>query len=226
MDIPSEVFYYESIGSTQEEARKKGDGIHWTTDQTCGRGRYERVWYSEPGRTLAVSICLPAYMKHPKPYLIGMAVALCVAEELDLQVQWPNDLLLNGKKVAGLLTEIYGRLPIIGIGLNLSQTEFPTEIEHRATSLVLAGRSVIEPNDALARILESIKRFEPALENWNEISQRWLQRDRTEGKIFKLQDGRMGTAQGITEEGFLIWNDTVTTEIVPVAEALWGYREL
>jgi BirA family transcriptional regulator, biotin operon repressor / biotin---[acetyl-CoA-carboxylase] ligase len=165
-------------------------------------------------------------MMHPKPYLLGMAFALAIAEEFDLQVQWPNDLLLNGKKVAGLLTEIYARLPIIGIGLNLSQKSFPSEVDHRATSLVLAGRPELDPESAFRRILATLTAFEPVPDDWSDLYHRWLSRDRTEGKIFKLQDGRMGTAQGITNEGFLIWSDTVTEEIVPVAEALWGYSDL
>lgn len=226
MDIPADFYYYASIGSTQEEARKKGDGVHWTSNQTAGRGRFERVWHSEPGQNLALSICFPAYMMHPKPYLLGMSFSLAVAEEFELQVQWPNDLILKGKKIGGFLTEIYGRLPIVGFGFNLNQTEFPTEIEHRATSLKLATGVESNPEATLERLLEALRRFDGVPNEWSEIADRWQARDRTEGKIYKLQDGRMGTAKGITKEGFLIWTDTVDEVIVPVAEALWGYSEL
>jgi BirA family transcriptional regulator, biotin operon repressor / biotin---[acetyl-CoA-carboxylase] ligase len=222
MILPNHVIELTQTGSTQDDARRAGFGIFWTANQTKGKGRYEREWFCEPGGALAVSICFESYRHHIRPYLVGMAVAIAVAEEFDLQVQWPNDLVLNGKKVAGILTEVFEGLIVVGLGLNLNCCEFPEDIEVRATSLVKEGREPVEPISALERVLGAIRQFDPAPADWEDIKDRWAVRDMTAGKSFTLTDGRIGKAVGVNEIGALIWSDGKITETVTVGEALWG----
>jgi biotin-[acetyl-CoA-carboxylase] ligase BirA-like protein len=222
MILPGRVFELSQTASTQNDARNAGFGIFWTGNQTQGRGRYERQWFARPGEALAVSICFEAYRHHMRPYLIGMAVALVAAEEFDLQVQWPNDLVLNGKKVAGILTEVYDGLIIVGLGLNLSTSEFPEELSVKATSLEREGRSVVTPQEAFHRLVRGLESFETVPLEWSDLAERWALRDQTPGKRFLLSDGRAGSAVRVTEDGSLLWTDGVNEQTVTVGEALWG----
>lgn len=224
MTIDGSVVYYPSVESTQTEAKRTLLGVHWTTDQTAGKGRFDRQWYSEPGQSLAVSICLPSYKGFERPYLIGMWICLALAAEFDLRVQWPNDLVLNRRKVCGVLTEIIDGVPVVGFGLNVGPMTFPVEIASRASSLANEGRMEGSAEDVFQRIMLRLRGLEPVPMTWQEIAVQWHSRDETKGKIFKLQDGRIGAAEGISEGGELIWNDHGTIELVTCADALWGFN--
>src|SRR5579875_3239990 len=119
--------------------------------QSAGRGRLGRTWHSPPGTNLYCSVVLrpplaPAAV--PQIALVaGVAVAAAVAETttLAVEIKWPNDVLVGGRKVAGVLTELEAELErvrfvIVGIGVNLNTTAFPAELAARATSLALAER--------------------------------------------------------------------------------------
>jgi len=112
-----------------------------TDDQTAGRGRFKRVWVSPPHTNLALSYCLPlALLKHPPataPLLLALS-ARAVLEPLGFQthIKWPNDLLLQGKKCAGILTETFDGWMVIGIGLNVNMPPRALEqIDRPASSL-------------------------------------------------------------------------------------------
>lgn len=222
MTLSGPVVEYPSIGSTQDEARRLLTGIHWTTDQTAGRGRFDRVWHAEPGQSVAVSLALPAYQGFEKPYLIGMWVGLAVAEEFDLGIQWPNDLVLNGKKVSGLLTEIVDGVPIVGIGINVGRIEFPPALSERATSFANEDHLHLSANAVFDRLVDCLRRADEVPSEWSEISLKWQQFDRTKGKVFRLQDGPVGMAKGVSSEGELLLDVGGEVRTVPVAEALWG----
>jgi BirA family transcriptional regulator, biotin operon repressor / biotin---[acetyl-CoA-carboxylase] ligase len=222
--LPTRIFHLDQTESTQKDAKSAGFGIYWTTCQTAGVGRYSRTWFANPGESVAVSICLEAYCDHPKPYLLGMAVAVAVAEEFNLNVQWPNDLVIDGKKVAGILTEIHHGLPVIGIGLNVLTEKFPVDIAQRATSLKLAGRELETVEAVAERIFSAIRQIDPVPSEWSDLRESWDEHDATVGKLFTLHDGRVGVAQRVTEAGALLWSDGTSSEIVTVAEALWGFQ--
>ncbi len=221
MNISNQIIHLQETTSTQDDAKNAGFGVFWTSHQTEGRGRFDRQWFTPQGEALAVSMCLNEYTQNPRPYLLGMTVATAIAESFNLELQWPNDLVLNGKKIGGILSEIHQGVPVIGIGLNLLTTTFPEELANRASSIVASGRPSISPEAALNQLIEALRDFEPIPETWSQLSDRWLKRDMTPGKVFQLTDGRVGVAQNITEEGFLLWSDTFSIEVVTVAEALW-----
>jgi BirA family biotin operon repressor/biotin-[acetyl-CoA-carboxylase] ligase len=125
--------------------------------QTAGRGRQGRVWTAPPGRALLCSVVLrdpPRLL----PLLAGVAVAGVVGPKA--RVKWPNDVLVDGLKVAGILVEgrPAERWAVLGIGLNVAvrESDFPSELEGRAGTLGLAPEDV-EP--VLERLLGSLSRW-------------------------------------------------------------------
>ena len=171
-----------------------------------------------------MSIALPENRGFAKPYLVAMWITLALAVEFDLRVQWPNDLVLNGKKVCGVLTEIVDGVPVIGFGFNIGRMTFPPEITHRASSFLNEGREVGTAVEVLERVVLMLTELEPAPESWSAMAEKWSAFDDTKGKLFRLQDGRLGTAEGISELGELIWNAHGHFEMVTCADALWGFN--
>jgi BirA family biotin operon repressor/biotin-[acetyl-CoA-carboxylase] ligase len=118
--------------------------------QTAGRGRMGRSWYSEPENGLYVSMVLrPQVPTTMAPlFTLGAAVAMHNAVErdtrVDVDIKWPNDLLVGGKKVCGILAEIQAEVDrvntlVVGLGLNVNHAGLPEDIAERATSLRIAS---------------------------------------------------------------------------------------
>ncbi|HEV8191104.1 MAG TPA: biotin--[acetyl-CoA-carboxylase] ligase, partial [Ktedonobacterales bacterium] len=139
------ILYYPALGSTNTQAMQlarggAAEGTLVTTDhQTSGRGRVGRTWLSLPYQQLAFSIVLrPTF----PPHFLVMACALSVAEAIEEvaglrpEIKWPNDVLLGGRKVCGILIETSGESAVLGIGLNVngSLAGYP-ELAARATTL-------------------------------------------------------------------------------------------
>lgn len=199
-------------------------GVVLAKSQTKGRGRLSRVWVSRPGDSLTMSMAMFGQANASAPWLVGMAVAVCTAEALSLDVQWPNDLCWNGKKVGGILTEIYPTpsglsVPVVGLGLNLNQTVFDGEIADVAASLFQRDGIRREVMAVALRILEVIAGF-PEPSSWNSMETRWQAVDDTRGKVYIDQSGRKAVAISVAEGGKLIaQRDGELVEIL-AAEAL------
>ena len=164
--------------------------------------------------------------EHPRPYLIGMACAVATASALDCRLQWPNDLVIGTKKVAGILTEIKvdrlaRRFPVVGIGVNLNQSSFPHEIAHRAASLTMRDGRIRNPLELAQSIMSSIEEI-PIPQRWSDIEAEWMARDSTEGKHYRLNDGRTGIAIRVGHEGELICMVDGSEQSVYAADALFG----
>src|SRR5262249_5795373 len=123
------ILYFPALGSTNTHAMQLArDGaaegtLVTTDDQTSGRGRIGRSWLSLPYQQLALSLVLrPTF----PPHFLVMASALSVADALDEatglrpEIKWPNDVLLDGRKVCGILIESSGKSAVLGIGLNVN----------------------------------------------------------------------------------------------------------
>lgn len=168
-----------SVGSTQTVAAEWADsgaatGAMVTADtQTSGRGRLGREWGDEPGRDLALSLVLRPSLPVEKLGLVGLAAALGVAEALDkrtpgVSLKWPNDVLVGGKKAAGVLAETrwaacgsgFRPTVLLGIGVNVNREAFPAVLTHRATSLALETGA---PHDRAAVLADLLLALEGAL---------------------------------------------------------------
>ncbi|TML99465.1 MAG: biotin--[acetyl-CoA-carboxylase] ligase [Actinobacteria bacterium] len=193
------------IDSTNERARTlaAAGAAHGTlvtaAEQSAGRGRQGRRWSAPAGQALLMSLVL----RRP-PRLLPLAAAVAVAEVArdDARIKWPNDVLLDDRKVAGILVE--GRpqegWAVLGIGLNVAirLDDLPDELRTTATTLGLAPPDV---ERVLGRLLE-------ALEGWlgrgeRAILEAWRARDALRGRDVRWAGGT-GRAAGIDDDGRLL----------------------
>lgn len=145
--------HHAVLGSTNDRAAQwaRGGAPHGAMvtadEQTAGRGRRGRVWASAPGQNLYVSVVLRPTLPGPFLGALGLAVAVGLRRGLSPDVtpelKWPNDLLVGGRKLAGILCECRwaGADPeaVVGWGINVGQREFPAPLDEIATSLALLG---------------------------------------------------------------------------------------
>lgn len=221
------ILKLDTVGSTQHELSERlkvGDfryrGI-LAAEQTEGVGRHGRKWYSPRGECFAFSFWTS--LDDIAPHLTGVWASIATAEALDCLVQWPNDLIINNRKLGGVLATTVSspnneKFVVIGIGVNLSVKEFPPDISFRATSLVLEGREPIDQEELAKRILEETERL-PKPKSFSAIRQRWLERDCTKGKIYRLASGERATAVDVSPNGHLIADVNGQLVVVPSAEA-------
>lgn len=153
--------------STNLDAREGVPGDVFTADeQTAGRGRLDHRWLSAPGANLMLSAVLDVADLPPEqvatlPLAVGLAVHAAIARFLpggEIRLKWPNDVLVGGHKIAGILCERNGDGVIAGVGVNVNQTAFAPEIADRATSLAREGAatSVAEMRDAVLAELDRV----------------------------------------------------------------------
>ncbi len=222
----------DQTSSTQDDliaAVQAGDfstGILIARDQTAGRGRFDRTWESEAGNSLTMSLVMEGYADSEKPWLIGMAVALAAASALHTQIRWPNDLVIRKKKCGGVLTNIAvapdgRRIPVVGLGINLNQTEMSAPLADRATSIRLERDHDLEPFAIADAVLAAIEDL-PEPTSWDVLKPIWMLFDDTQGKPFQLVTGESAVALGIGPDGELICSVDGETTSVMAADALFG----
>jgi len=175
LEIGHRVIHYfqaESTNSVAMELAARG-AAHGTVvvaeEQTAGRGRFGRTWYSERSSGIYVSILLrPPLPPSAAPVLTlaaGVAAhdAVSGATGLATDIRWPNDLLVNGKKVSGILTEMSAELDrlhavVLGIGINVNHQQMPPELAEIATSLRIAGGRAYPRSKILVALLKEVDR--------------------------------------------------------------------
>ena len=159
--IGHSVEVLESVDSTNDYAKKKAkelvDGsVIISLEQVKGKGRRGRSFHSGKGDGIYLSIILkPGFEPTKAPFITSIAGAALVNTfnkfNIQTKVKWPNDVLINGKKVAGILTEMSADMEfieyiVLGVGINVSGLEFPSELKNIATSLKLEGYDVKKLN--------------------------------------------------------------------------------
>src|SRR6185437_10415155 len=145
----NEFHYFQTIGSTMTEASRlaMAGAAHGTVvfaeEQTSGMGRLGRSWISEYAAGIYVSILLRLPLPPANLPVASLLVGLATAEAIEKSTQlacdlrWPNDVLINERKVAGVLPQLVGECVIAGIGINVNNQQFPAGLRTPATSLVL-----------------------------------------------------------------------------------------
>ena len=158
------VLVYDELDSTNEFARQLSEPVAIIAlHQTAGRGRFGRVWRSRPGSALLISVILhpPMNLKRPSVLTAWAAVAVAEAAEklagVKAVIKWPNDLLVNGQKICGILIE-QSAATIVGIGLNLNQTreEFDAAGLPLAASLGSLSGTNVELQAAAEAVIRSL----------------------------------------------------------------------
>lgn len=157
--------------STNRDARAGSHGdVYVADEQTAGRGRLGHRWHAAPGENLTMSAVLDVAGVPPEevatfPLVVGLAVRDAVAKAVadaagvpTPMIKWPNDVLVGGLKIAGILCERHDDSVIAGIGLNVNQREFPPDVAGRATSLALLAPAEAPLSVAAARdeVLDAI----------------------------------------------------------------------
>ncbi|HET9179421.1 MAG TPA: biotin--[acetyl-CoA-carboxylase] ligase [Terriglobia bacterium] len=175
-EIGHKVIHYFRTDSTNSAALELGAQAapHGTVviaeEQTAGRGRLGRKWYSEKSSGIYASIILrPPLAPAAAPVLTllaGVAVHSAVRSATGLggDIRWPNDLLVNGKKVCGILTEMRAEVDrlhmvVLGIGINVNQSSMPEELREIATSLALEGGRHYSRLHILVELLRDVERY-------------------------------------------------------------------
>jgi BirA family transcriptional regulator, biotin operon repressor / biotin---[acetyl-CoA-carboxylase] ligase len=203
--IGSPRVHHRLTDSTNERAKELAvagapHGTLVTADeQTAGRGRQGREWTAPPRSAVLMSLVL---RELDERLPLTAAVAVCDALPVDAAIKWPNDVWIDGRKVAGILVE--GRpqegWAVLGIGLNVGTERFPDDLADTATSLRLAGlrRS---PEEVLCDVLSSLDEWlgaPPA-----RVLEAWRSRDALKGEGVRWSDGE-GVAGGIDDSGALL----------------------
>lgn len=218
-----EVVVVRRTGSTNDDVvalARAGDpeGIVLVAEeQTAGRGRHDRGWQAPPGAALTFSMLLrppvpPACWLH-LPLLAGLAVTDAVGEryEIDARLKWPNDVHVDGRKLAGVLSEVAGDAVVVGVGLNVLQSD--AELPDAAAAVSLAGVAE-EPVDRSITLLAVLRAFERRYGEWLEadgspdvLLPAYRHRCETLGRAVRVElaDGALdGTAVEVDERGRLV----------------------
>ena len=191
--------------------------------QAAGRGRRGRAWDAPPGTGLLASILVRPRTAPERWAGYSLVSALAVAEALarvaglGARLKWPNDVLVGGRKIAGILLESRlsagGDAPTtgiiaIGVGLNLAQRSFPAGLAARATSVVLESGRLVDRDTALAAVLDAFDAWRAQLERDGvaPIRSRWLALADTIGRRVSV-DGVTGVAVDLDVDGALVLQD-------------------
>jgi BirA family transcriptional regulator, biotin operon repressor / biotin---[acetyl-CoA-carboxylase] ligase len=197
--------HWRLIDSTNERAKALAvegapHGTLVTADeQTAGRGRQGRTW-TAPSRS---AVLMSLVVRDPDETLpLLAAVAICDALPVECAIKWPNDVWLDGRKLAGILVEgrPQQRWAVLGVGLNVTTSEFPEELRDAATSLRLAGIET-DVETILDALLVSVDRWLGAPQA--AILAAWRRRDAIRGERVRWASGE-GIAAGIDDSGALL----------------------
>jgi len=191
--------------------------------QSGGKGRRGRVWASPAGVNLYCSIVLrPAIMPHEAPqltFLSAVAAARAIEQTTHLipEIKWPNDLLVSGKKVAGLLNEMSAETDginfvILGIGVNLNMTaaQLPVDLRHPATSLFLEAGSRVDRSRFTGTMLNELDRLyeEFLAHGFGPVREEWQRRCNASGRQVLVSDSGTdctgGRFIGIDSDGAML----------------------
>jgi BirA family biotin operon repressor/biotin-[acetyl-CoA-carboxylase] ligase len=233
------IEWHEVIGSTMTEAGRLAEqgapsgSVVGAEEQTAGQGRHGRSWHSEPSVGLYVSIILRRpYTPATLPVVtlaLGLAVREAILKYTDLvcDLRWPNDVLLESKKCAGILTQLesstHPSAIIAGIGINVNHSSFPVELSGIATSLRIASGCVHSRERLLLELLASVDTYcdlletegrGPIIETFARASSYVSGR-----RVCVDLDGSelRGTTAGLNDSGFLVLRCDDGTSSVIVA---------
>jgi len=223
------IQHFYKIGSTNTAAMAAAaegapEGtVYIAEEQTAGRGRGANSWHSARSTGIYCSIILRPSLPPSEVLVLALAAGLAVRtaiEQVDARVKpdlkWPNDVLIDGKKVGGILTEMNAeatgvRYIVAGIGLNVNQSTFPAGLGAEATSLRLTAGSEWSRVELTAALLKSLDREYRQLIEDRDARQSILRRfaecsSWVQGKEIRVEENGTtleGTTEGLDERGFL-----------------------
>jgi BirA family biotin operon repressor/biotin-[acetyl-CoA-carboxylase] ligase len=212
------------------------DGTVVTAEsQHDGRGRRGRHWHDEPGASLAASVVLRPRLAVAALGGLSFAAALAVAEALETEtglaprLKWPNDVLVERRKIAGILLESRATpapVVVVGFGINLTQKVFPAAIADRATSVALAGGRTIRREALLDAVVRALAEWRSRLETegFEPLRQRWRALADTLGRRVTI-DGVESLAVDLDADGALLVQRAGAVHRVVAGEVTEGVRD-
>ncbi|MDG5470623.1 biotin--[acetyl-CoA-carboxylase] ligase [Jeotgalibacillus sp. ET6] len=225
------IYYYESVDSTQKIAHKLAQEqapegtLVIAEEQTSGRGRMSRSWHSPKGTGIWMSLLLRPVLPPQKAPQFTLLTAVAVVQaiedvcDVNVEIKWPNDLLVNNRKITGILTELQADSEqihslIIGIGMNINQQQedFPKELHELATSLAMETGSEVSRSAIVQRIMHHLEKYYLLYmdKGFAPIKLLWESYAISIGRHITARtiNGVLtGIACGITEEGILLLED-------------------
>ena len=223
------VFYKEAVDSTNLLAFRLAMGgepegtIIIAESQSVGKGRLGRVWFSPEAKNLYLSVILRPAVHPSRIYPVTFLSSLAVYDTIEAlglgpALKWPNDVLINGKKVCGTLLELSTeaemvRFVIVGIGfnINMSQAELSEEICEKATSLFIETKKVYERAVVCGMLLSNLEKYYEVFKEQGEsgICGIWEERAHIRGKyleITQMGETYRGISEGIDRDGGMLLN--------------------
>lgn len=241
--VPGNVYYYDITTSTNQEAKLcknvPDKSVFIAEEQTSGRGRLGRDWVSQRGYGIWMSIYLEPEISAEKisqlTIIAGISVSRAIFGSL---IKWPNDVLLDGKKVSGILTEMVSdgknsNKVIVGIGVNVNTEMFPEELSDKATSLFLHTGNFYDRTELAKNIVaEFFDLYEEFLKDgFSAIKDEYTKKCATLGRevfIISQNEEKIAKAVDISGDGELIIETDAGREIVNSGEVsvrgLLGYN--
>lgn len=246
-----EFYSCETVDSTNNWARRLAEegAAHGTVvaanAQTAGKGRRGRSWLTPAGSTIAMTLLLRPDMPPERASMLTLVEGLSVAQSLQelyglqAKIKWPNDVVVSGKKVCGILTEMntqvdYINYIVIGVGINTNLSEFPEELKDKATSLSLELHKEVKRAPIIGKSLEKFEEnYEIFRKTWDlsglteQYNEILINRDASV-KVLEPGHEYMGTARGIDHLGqLLVEKEDGTLQKVYAGEVsvrgLYGY---
>jgi len=223
--VGRELIYRDSVDSTNGVAFELAlagcaEGTCVVAEaQSAGRGRLQRTWHSPYGKNLYLSCVLrPALHPsevHPLTFISSLAVYDTLASEgLEPRLKWPNDVLIDGRKVSGTLIELSCeadrvRFVVIGIGLNVNMADMNAEIADKATSLLIVSRKPFERTRICGMLLGNLERYYEMVRSQGvgRVCRSWEERAGIRGAYMEItQMGRTyrGVSEGIDSDGAVL----------------------
>ena len=224
----SEIHYYAEIGSTNDEAKKCAvagcpEGTLVITEtQQGGRGRLSRGWFSPTAKGIWLSVVLrPPFPPQEAPKCTLMAAvalnrAIREVAGIPCGIKWPNDILCNGRKLVGILTEMSAEMDAInhivigaGINVNIAADEIPPELKGIATSILVEKGAPVSRLDLLIRVLECLEELYLAVKEsgFEAVLAAWRRESITLGRMVNViapDKSYQGKAVNIDSDGALL----------------------
>lgn len=245
-----EIFYFLSIDSTNTKANQLAEEGYPTGTlvvaerQESGKGRRGRNWASPEGNGIFMTLILKPEINPNNASMLTLVAALAVSKAITkctgrpAGIKWPNDIVMNGKKVCGILTEMSAQFDyvnhiVIGIGINVHNESFPEELSHMATSLYLESKEHFNRAALIEEILEQFEDYYAVYLKTEDLSGLVKEYDNSlvnrnqQVKVLDPKEPFEGKAMGITPRGELIVDTWESRKLVYAGEVsvrgIYGY---
>ncbi len=240
--VGCEILYFDSIDSTNTKAQELAEkgypsGTLVVADkQIAGKGRRGRNWESPSGCGIFMTLMLKPDINPNNASMLTLVSALAVAKALaditgkDAKIKWPNDIVIDGRKVCGILTEMSAQFDyinniVIGIGINVNNSSFPEEISATASSLrLLSGGKKYRRAEIIEKIMEYFEKYYSIFLETEDLSALVNEYDamlvnmKKQVKVLDPKEPFEGKAMGITKTGELIVDTWESRKLVSSGE--------